>query len=1252
MVKYTFLTILLTFLVLSTSASAYTYYEPLSMSNITNSIGTPLATGDITALFYLTETSTTPIYNQTFADSIDNGKFDELISSADFTVTVYYASVYYLDILVNDENATFYNNTKDRYNFTFSTGVINSTHLNNSAALDNINTWVTTNHSNWDESYEWGNHSDAGYLTTNVVNTTEEMQDAVMAAIDDGTQTHITVTYQDTTNDMDFVVSDDWYDSVSDIPTATPSDGDTTHVSTADQIWDWIISLDYATENTNVTFEDVNISGDYWINDVKLNSSHIPDHNGHTVRDTFKHIINRGKAEAITVAHNSTGLGINWTVGELYCSSCTTFFTTTAGSGSLTDNVPNYLKWVSGSDLTISTSSSSGDEILIATFSVYDDVINSYREHSIIKDSIADTRRGLRLAFPNRVISGMSVSEDADVTNALDVTMSSGVLVKDGIEEKTPIQIDSRTTNLVRHFHSGGAWTHDTDAEINTTHYDDGTNLVEIPANKWVKAYFIFMNGKIGWIFPTECFTVEGDAEASSLSAIPPGLEPVPKLTAIVYQQGDADFTGTTWQDIRPGISEESFNIVTDHGSLAGLGDDDHPQYMELDGTDTLTGTWDVGGFDILNENGNITAYDINATNNLYVGSLQATDGNSVYVQPDGDTDDYFTFKTPSDRPTIKREGGKFIYFESTNVYDVGISLRDDDTYSGTLNYEKDDHKMTLLGKNSPVAIKTNSEYVNYFLFETTDHQPQLSAYNASYLNIADNLTVDGYINSTDWTNVSITESQVSDADWWDADGDINADEISESKINFVTACGGGNHYYLNGNDLACEANTVDTSADTVCSGTTTYMDGDGNCDDISSVYVNDGCSDCLNAQEIEDIYVLSSEDTMTGALTIDSSTDTTLFNVSKTGTGAGNAVVITNKGTDDTVYINTVGNSKGIVIDSQASTAGNYGIDIKMSSSATAALFQSTASCYTQLGIDYNSGIANNWFYRDIASANTNAPIALFEQDNAGDDKDTITSQNDGSGDNFVCVASGTGACLDAGTKDIINADDINATEFYQGTNKVLDDASLSENSPYLTLSGNVFGFAEDYLNNTITDLSISSESDPYWTANQSSYSTKAVADTLYQPLEATLTDIADGTIAENLVNTANPWADNEVSDTLTVTGYMQDSDINTFSELQSWVSDEVLLKSGTLTDGKVCKYDLASTDVICNYDDANTQLTEDQVEAYILDSDNTANLDMNNYNVTVNTIVLENDQTNHRIYDNATCVFIRGDTSTLTIC
>jgi len=43
------------------------------------------------------------------------------------------------------------------------------------------------------------------------------------------------------------------------------------------------------------------------------------------------------------------------------------------------------------------------------------------------------------------------------------------------------------------------------------------------------------------------------------------------------------------------------------------------------------------------------------------------------------------------------------------------------------------------------------------------------------------------------------------------------------------------------------------------------------------------------------------------------------------------------------------------------------------------------------------------------------------------------------------------------------------------------------------------------------------------------------------YQPLEATLTDIADGAIAEDLDNTANPWADDEVVDDITLTNLSQ---------------------------------------------------------------------------------------------------------------
>lgn len=62
------------------------------------------------------------------------------------------------------------------------------------------------------------------------------------------------------------------------------------------------------------------------------------------------------------------------------------------------------------------------------------------------------------------------------------------------------------------------------------------------------------------------------------------------------------------------------------------------------------------------------------------------------------------------------------------------------------------------------------------------------------------------------------------------------------------------------------------------------------------------------------------------------------------------------------------------------------------------------------------------------------------------------------------------------------------------------------------------------------------------------STYLNSSTAGTTYQPLEATLTDIADGTIAEDLVNTANPWADNEVSDTLTASVLTDD---NTYAKV-----------------------------------------------------------------------------------------------------
>ena len=72
-------------------------------------------------------------------------------------------------------------------------------------------------------------------------------------------------TYSDLSEFNDDIgVSADW-DEIGDIPTATPSDSDTTHLSTADQIYDWVVGLAYAT-TTYVNVQNSSVVN--WVNDI------------------------------------------------------------------------------------------------------------------------------------------------------------------------------------------------------------------------------------------------------------------------------------------------------------------------------------------------------------------------------------------------------------------------------------------------------------------------------------------------------------------------------------------------------------------------------------------------------------------------------------------------------------------------------------------------------------------------------------------------------------------------------------------------------------------------------------------------------------------------------------------------------------------------------------------------------------------------------------------------------------------------
>ncbi len=75
---------------------------------------------------------------------------------------------------------------------------------------------------------------------------------------------------------------------------------------------------------------------------------------------------------------------------------------------------------------------------------------------------------------------------------------------------------------------------------------------------------------------------------------------------------------------------------------------------------------------------------------------------------------------------------------------------------------------------------------------------------------------------------------------------------------------------------------------------------------------------------------------------------------------------------------------------------------------------------------------------------------------------------------------------------------------------------------------------------------------------------------DDSFQPLESTLTDIADGTINENLVNTANPWADNEVSDTLTCSILTDDDTYALTGSVETFDENVVFSKNITVENVK----------------------------------------------------------------------------------
>ncbi|MBN2016252.1 hypothetical protein JW766_05485, partial [Candidatus Dojkabacteria bacterium] len=106
----------------------------------------------------------------------------------------------------------------------------------------------------------------------------------------------------------DILVCTAFWDSISDVPLATPSDGDTTHLSNADQIYDWVTGLGYLTTETDPSLATWTGSTNITI----LGTITTGTWNGTVIGDSYI-------SDALTV--NSSGT-VDWTALNNYPGAC------------------------------------------------------------------------------------------------------------------------------------------------------------------------------------------------------------------------------------------------------------------------------------------------------------------------------------------------------------------------------------------------------------------------------------------------------------------------------------------------------------------------------------------------------------------------------------------------------------------------------------------------------------------------------------------------------------------------------------------------------------------------------------------------------------------------------------------------------------------------------------------------------------------------------------------------------------------
>jgi len=327
---------------------------------------------------------------------------------------------------------------------------------------------------------------------------------------------------------------------------------------------------------------------------------------------------------AVITVTDKGGLNITWSAGEVFdafISGGNQMVDTTAEPVNQAQT-PNTMNWLfydqTAGDLDNSANEddikwAEGDFPVAAIGCSPTDIL-ALHHFPLGNREMHNIKRVLFTALDAVVKDGLVVSEHAG-GGAFDVDLSAGTFVHLGIDVHTVSAIDSTATNIIRWFHDAADnWATDTNAQIDAANWDDPTDGAGIQPNtnsKYYRSIFYTDGTYIHWLYPQEEFNTLAQAIAGDDPEPPDYLAHFPSCTVVVMKGDDAAFPAAgsdQWIDVRPTLGGAKIGgVVTDHGGLSGLGDDDHTQYLLASGARAMAGNLNMGGNNITNV-GDITA--------------------------------------------------------------------------------------------------------------------------------------------------------------------------------------------------------------------------------------------------------------------------------------------------------------------------------------------------------------------------------------------------------------------------------------------------------------------------------------------------------------------------------------------------------------------------------------------------------------------------------------------------------------------